>query len=338
MALRLAFAGFRHGHIIEIHQFAEKLSGIKIVGAAEDHEPTARTLKKFNIRLTHPTVEALFADANSFDALAVGDYFGRRGELAIRALELGKHVILDKPICTKLDELDRIQDISGSKNLRVGCQLSLRGSAPMRTLKRLVREGTVGRVHTVNFMGQHPLMYGTRDSWYFEEGKHGGTINDIGVHAIDFIPWMLGARWDEIAAARVWNERIPQCKPFNVGAQMMLTMADGAGVIGDVSYLSPDSQGYSVPQYWRFTLHGDGGILETSSVSKQVKAWKNGDKSETAYELDASQPDGYFTDFINEVSGRADLCDLKTEDVLKSARAALLAQKAADENLTYLKI
>ena len=37
------------------------------------------------------------------------------------------------------------------------------------------------------FTAQHPLLYGTRAKWYFEEGKHGGSINDIGVHAVTLV-------------------------------------------------------------------------------------------------------------------------------------------------------
>jgi predicted dehydrogenase len=103
-------------------------------------------------------------------------------------------------------------------------------------------------------------LYGSRPAWYFEDGKHGGIINDIGIHAIDILPWLLGAPIAEIVAARVWNERLPAFPSFNVCAQLMLCMADETGVIGDVSYISPDSQRFTVPQYWRFTLHGDGAV------------------------------------------------------------------------------
>ena len=34
----------------------------------------------------------------------------------------------------------------------------------------------------------------------------------------------------------------------------MLKLDNKGGVLADVSYLAPDSCGYSVPQYWRFTV------------------------------------------------------------------------------------
>lgn len=338
MRLRFAFAGFRHGHITEVYQLAKERNDTIVVAAAEDHKETVASLKSLGIELTHSSVDALFDNADTFDVLAVGDYFGRRGSLTIRALESGKHVLLDKPICTSLKELEDIRQLSRKKNLSVGCQLNLRDYGQIRTLKRLIKEEAIGRVHTINFMGQHPLLYGTRPMWYFEEGKHGGTINDIGIHAVDILPRLLGAPVAEIIAARVWNELLHQFPVFNVGAQLMLRMADETGVIGDVSYTSPDSQGFSVPQYWRFTLHGDKGILETSLTVNDVKLWQNGAKEVKVFELDPERKGGYLEDFIDEIGGTPERCDLTTDQVLDSARVALLAQKAADEKLTYVRI
>ena len=61
-----------------------------------------------------PTVPSTscWPNRSSYDVLAVGDYYARRGSLAIRALELGRHVLLDKPICIDLAELDRIAALS----------------------------------------------------------------------------------------------------------------------------------------------------------------------------------------------------------------------------------
>ncbi len=68
-----------------------------------------------------------------------------------------------------------------------------------------------------------------------EEGKHGGTINDIAVHALDLIPWITGHKFKRIVAARCWNALAKRCPHFKDAAQLMLEMDNGAGVMGDVS-------------------------------------------------------------------------------------------------------
>ena len=326
---RIAFAGFRHVHMLQFHALASRHGGVEIAAAAEDDRAAAAAAAAQGVRLTHPTVDALLADAAAYDALAIGETFGRRAALALRGLEAGRHLIIDKPPCIRLDELERIAAAARAKSLSVGCLLDLRDSGPIRALRRELRAGTVGRVHSVVFMGQHPLLFGSRPAWYFEPGQHGGTLNDIAIHALDGLPWLLGSPVAEIVSARTWNDRLAQHPDFEIGAQLMIRLADGTGCIGDVSYLAPDSQGYTVPQYWRFTLAGELGTLEAASTSKEVMVWKDGEKKGAALPLEPARAGGVLDDFLAEIGGRPHEAELTTEGVFASARAALLAQQAA---------
>ena len=49
------------------------------------------------------------------DIVATGTYFAGRGPVLIDALTRGKHVIGDKPLCTKMADLDRIEALAGEK-------------------------------------------------------------------------------------------------------------------------------------------------------------------------------------------------------------------------------
>lgn len=330
MKLRMAFAGFRHAHIFDLYNWARKHNGIDVVGAAEDDKNAAAEAAGKGAELTWGSTDALFDASDRYDIVAVGDYYTRRGSLAIRAVDLGKHVIVDKPLCTSLDELDELQQKSSEAGVVVGCMLNNRDSAQFRTVKRLISEGAIGDLQTINFMGQHPLLYGSRPQWYFEEGKHGGTINDIAVHAVDIIPWFSGTEWDSVIAARTWNTRLSEHPHFQVGAQMMMSLTNGAGVVGDVSYLSPDSQGYTVPQYWRYTIHGNEGIIETGMKIDDIRMWRDGKQAVEVISPDADRPNGVYEDFVREIMGKTADADLSSVQVFASQRAVLTVQKAAD--------
>jgi predicted dehydrogenase len=263
--------------------------------------------------------------------LATGDYYGRRGSVLLEALKRGKHVISDKPVCTSLDELDRIEELSKNKHLAVGCQLDQRSSGIMVALRRVIRAGEIGEIHAISFGGQHPLNYGTRPGWYFEKGKHGGTINDIAVHAINTIPWLTGLRFVRIDAARNWNARLKEIPHFKDAAQIMLTMDNGCGVLGDVSYLLPDSFGYGHPFYWRFTFWGANGVIE--ALKDGATIYRNGEKEPRVLQPDEKSNESYLESFLRDVQGKSLPDDLATAEVIKSARNALLAQQAADEAL-----
>lgn len=332
--IRLAFAGFRHPHILELYKAALKHPAVEIVAASEDDAPAHKDVEKGGlVRLTHDDHRRMLADVPC-DAVAVGDYYGRRGRILIDALEAGRCVIADKPICTRTDELEQIVRLSATRELSVGCMLDMRDGGYARTLRRLIREGAIGEVHTVSFAGQHPLMYGTRAGWYFEQDKQGGTINDIAIHAVDAIPWMTGRKIVEVIAARVWNARLKKCPDFQDGAQMLLRLDNGGGVIGDVSYLAPDKCGYAMPQYWRMVVRGSDGVLEGSFTAGSVFLVGSADTASRQIPCDPDTPGGYLESFIREVTGAEKPDDdLSTRDVLEAARITLAIQAAADKNL-----
>ena len=162
---KVAFIGLRHGHITSLYQRIKKDSRFEIVAVCEEDAQAAKmAAESWNIETTHTDFNAMLAEVE-FDILAVGDYYGIRGQLIIRALKAGKHVIADKPICTSLAELAQIRTLSAEKKLKVACMLDLRYDGAIRTAKKLVEAGRLGKIHAMSFTGQHPLSSGTRPMW-----------------------------------------------------------------------------------------------------------------------------------------------------------------------------
>src|SRR5688572_5836001 len=113
--MRLAFVGFRHGHVMGLYRAAVSRPDVQVVAACEEDAQAAAALRAAgDVKLTHDSFDRVMRDVEC-DAIAIGDYFARRGELAMAALEAGKHVIADKPICTRLDELDKIGHLAAGK-------------------------------------------------------------------------------------------------------------------------------------------------------------------------------------------------------------------------------
>jgi predicted dehydrogenase len=329
MDLRIAFIGFRHGHINGLYRVAKEHNNLEIVAACEEDPETRATLAGTEIAITHNSYEAMLREVPC-DIVACGDYFGIRGERLIRALEHGKHVLCDKPLCTNLDELDRIEALARDKKLRVGTMLDLIDKPALVTLHEIIQRGDLGEVLSMTVLGRHPLKYGSRPMWYFEESKHGGTINDIGIHLIDALPWLTGHPIAEITAARVWNGHVKQHPNFEDGALLMLKLANGCGVIADFSYFSSDASGYTMPTYWRFTVAGSKGTLEAGVNLDKAMLWPNDESGVREIQLREGPPHGYLDDFLADIAGTPTSGGLDTPRVIHSARVSLLAQQAGN--------
>ncbi|MGI6086904.1 MAG: Gfo/Idh/MocA family protein [Kiritimatiellia bacterium] len=338
--LRIAFAGFRHGHIMAAHNYIKAHpEEWRIVAACEEDAATRKELATAGeVEITHQCYNVML-DSVEFDVLAVGDYYSKRGQLIITALQRGKHVMADKPLCTDVKELEQIAKLAQTKKLKVGCLLDLRENGNFRRMREIVRGGMIGEVLSVSVTGQHALNLGVRPGWYFEPGKHGGTINDIGIHAFDFVPWMTGHDFAEVVAARVWNALAPQYPHFQTGAQYMLRLQNNAGMLADMSYFKPAQFKCSVPQYWRTTLFGSEGIAETNIAMDHVMLGRNGQSEwKKLPALPPSEDINIMHSFAREVQGASDGLIITTAEVLYASRVSLLVQQAADTNTTGVKL
>ncbi len=338
MRITLAFAGLRHGHIFAMLSHAQSHPDIEVVAVCEE-DTTAREeiVEAGKAHVTHTNIDQML-DEVECDAIAIGDYYGNRGSIAIRALEAGKHVIGDKPLCTRLDELERIQELSEEKNLKVGCMFTMRDGARYLGVRDLLQNDEIGEIHAISSGGQHPLMLDSRPSWYFEPGRHGGTINDVGCHAVDIIPWLTDLEFTTVNSARCWNAFAKDFPHFEDAGQMMLTMNNGCGVLGDVSYFLPDSFGYSNPLYWRMTFFGRKGIIETSATAKSTLLMRDGDKVAQDVSLPEAKPMGYLKAFIDDINDLSGDGELSTVQVLKATRNTLTIQRAADQGQTNVEL
>jgi len=329
MKTRFAFAGFRHGHILDLLTGVEERPDTEVVACCEEDAAAREELTtKGRVKITHTDFAAMLREVEC-DVVAIGDYYARRGALVLAALRAGKHVLSDKPLCTTLAEQEEIERLAAARGLVVGLQLDSRGYAAMRALREIIRSGEIGDVATIHIAGQHPLLLGTRPGWYFEAGKHGGTINDIGIHAFDFVPWLTGLDWREITAARCWNAKAQEFPHFHDCAQFMAALSNGAGVLADLSYLAPDALGYTLPHYWHLLVHGTRGLAETHLFAKEVTVIKDGSTAPEQRPAGENRTRGYIEDYLQELRGHPS-SDLTSAACLRASRLALQTQLLAD--------
>lgn len=324
--MKLAFAGLRHSHIFGMYKEALAHKEFEVVGAFEELPEARQEAAAHGLEVTHDSYEALLA-IPGLDTVVFGGCYGDRGAMMIKALEAGKHIIGDKPLCTSLEELDTIERLAKEKNLRVGCALTMRYHPCALALKQVIEEVRLGDIKAVFMGGQHPYRLGDRPKWYYDPQKHGGTLNDIGIHSVDLIRYLTGAGIKTINSARCWNTWPDVAPLFKESGQFMVTLENGAGMLGDMSYHIPDSYGFKFPLYWRISVWGGKGVAEFYAQSKSVTLYLNG--STEPEQVPGIEPKtDYYDDFLADTRGEE--AGLSTREVLRSQREALLLQAFAD--------
>ena len=115
-------------------------------------------------------------------------------EVAIAALEAGKHVVVEKPMASSLEECDAMIRAAGKSGRILASISQNRYKIPMMKIKKILESGTAGRVlhATANsswWRGQSYYDLWSRGTWKAEAG--GCTMNHA-VHHIDLLRWALG--------------------------------------------------------------------------------------------------------------------------------------------------
>ncbi len=336
--LNLVFVGFKHRHTGDIYKEAMQNPKINVLGAWEDTEEGRALAEGLGISFNYPDFSAVLADER-VDAICLGGCYGERGAEAIAALKAKKHVYADKPVCTSLQELEEIEQLSKENDLKVGCYLTMRFSAGVKNIREMIQDGTLGAIGAINVTGQHPLQYGVRPAWYFEEGKHGGTINDIAIHAMDLVRFVTGYGLKRVTAARTWNHFATKAPDFCDCGQLMVELENGAGFTADVSYAAPASCGFALETYWRMTFWGTKGVAEyklkggaangiDSDGGALLQVALEGDSGFSCVKKIAYDTTG-LGEFLKEIKGEKDLL-IDTAEVIRTSRDILTVQAWAD--------
>lgn len=322
--MKIIFCGFRHGHINGLYNKVKLDKDFEIIDCVEPND-LARSNAEKNLGATFSgkTYQELLN--SDIEVVAVGTAYGDRGNAIISALKKGKHVIADKPICTTMQELEEIETLCKQNNLKVSCLLDLRYIPQTIRAKEILDSGELGEIINVSFTGQHCIDYDNRPSWYFEEGMHGGTINDLCIHGVDIVRYLTGKELTKIDFARVWNGFAEKTPNFKDCAYFSVRLND-ISLIADVSYSAP-SQVFSMPTYWDFKFWCKNGLLTYCLVNNKITIYKNKETEPTII-----IPENLGADCLQEFKTCiAQNNSLITENVIKSTKMALTIQAQADK-------
>lgn len=160
--------------------------------------PRARVVADWRELVSDPSLEAVVvAVPNALHA-----------EVAIAALEAGKHVLLEKPMALSIAECDQLIAAArrSGRVLTVGHEL--RVSEQWGAVRRLLQEEAIGPLRHASFaLFRFPYRGGT-DGWRYRRDSVGSWILEEPVHFFDLLLW-YGREWGEPVSVRALADGDP---------------------------------------------------------------------------------------------------------------------------------
>jgi len=260
MPLKLGVLGIDHGHIFGM------LSNMKAQGCTCEAYWTdgpAVTEEKFNTVFSdvlRVDDRRRILDDPEVSMVLISAVPADRSKFAIEAMETGKDVMVDKPGCTTLEQLEEIREVQARTGRIWTVNFSERFEVPAVTrADELVQAGAIGRIIQTVGLGPHKQNLATRPDWYFKRERFGGILCDIGSHQIDQFLYFTNSQTADIAHALVENTTMPEQPEFQDFGEIVLKSGNGHGYIR-VDWFTP--KGLPTWGDGRLFLQGTDGQIE----------------------------------------------------------------------------
>jgi len=192
--------------------------------------------KEYHIPNCYDSAEALLEN-EEIDAVYVASPVCFHKEHAIKTLQAGKHLLLEKPIGLDLEEAKEIMEIAEQSDRKVGIAMIMRFHQGHREMKKIIENGGLGDI--VSCRAQLTCWFPDMENNWRQHWKTGGggALVDMGVHCIDLLRFLLDDDVD-----RVYGEIGTRTFQYEVddSADCLLHMKKGASCYVDVHFNIPD--------------------------------------------------------------------------------------------------
>jgi predicted dehydrogenase len=115
---------------------------------------------------------------------------------AIAALDEGRHVLVEKPLATTVEDAVAVERAAARNGLVCGVAMNLRFHGALETLKAILAAGRLGRPLLAEVVFGYDLRRWRPDSDYRESysarADLGGGVLFDAVHELDYLLWLLG--------------------------------------------------------------------------------------------------------------------------------------------------
>ncbi|HEY0307551.1 MAG TPA: Gfo/Idh/MocA family oxidoreductase [Acidobacteriaceae bacterium] len=171
---------------------------------------------------SEPSVEALL-QRSDIDAVLISTPHAAHAQEALAAANAGKHLLIDKPMATSVEDCDRILAVTRARGLKVMIMFGQRFRVCNMEARRLVQEGAIGEVRMIQ---EQILATGGLESlspWQSLPENYGIFLGHA-VHNIDRIRWITGAEVASITAHVHRDEKSGN----EVSTMALLSLTNGA--------------------------------------------------------------------------------------------------------------
>ena len=172
----------------EVHSICD-FNSSKLSEVSQRH-PGIKITENPNELLCDPTIQVV----------SIASYDNTHAEQILMAINEGKHVFVEKPLCLFVDEAEKISvALRKRPDLKLTSNLILRCSPRFQDLKNRITAGEMGDVYAIEAEYNYGRIEKLTDGWRGEIDYYSVMLGG-GVHMVDLIRWLTSAEVEEVVA------------------------------------------------------------------------------------------------------------------------------------------
>ncbi|MCK4291682.1 MAG: Gfo/Idh/MocA family oxidoreductase [Planctomycetes bacterium] len=265
--IRYAIIGFggiaenriaKEGFGVDRERFAghaqAELMGVADMNPARQEAATKLGLKWYDSAeevFSDPQVEAVFIATNNRS----------HAPIAEKAIQAGKHCLIEKPIATTAEDARRLQRLSRQQQLSLAVDHMMTENAYNQKAKDLIEQGAIGQVNDIVLHME--FCYGSTPqeaaSWRCADPEEiGGPIGDVGSHCLYMAEFLLDCAAESVAC--VYTPETLDIAVEN-GAFIQFRLKDGIQGTVRVAFNQPRGGVPSTLTNLGYEVYGTEGII-----------------------------------------------------------------------------
>ena len=240
-------------------------AGMNVVAVGSRSQETAdRFGDRFAIARRHADYEALVADAD-VDIVYVATPHPMHAANALRAIEAGKHVLVEKPFTINATEAAQVIDAAAKRGVMVMEAMWTRFLPGIQRIMELVRSGAIGTPRVL-IADHNQYIPRERAARLYEPELGGGALLDLGIYPVSFADHLFGRPATITARATLSDLGVDQLTAiileYESGAQAVLHtgfMTPGpnvASIVGTEGRIDIDAVWYTQTTFTRYDRGG----------------------------------------------------------------------------------
>lgn len=187
--IRVGLVGFGMAGRVFHAPLISSVDGLELAAVVERHSDEAAA--RYPGITTYRDLNQMLAD-KSLGLIVVATPSATHFEVARQVIESGHNVIVDKPMATDSAEIAELIRRARQQQVLLVPFQNRRWDGDFLTVRRLLREGILGRIVHVESRMDRWNPGATRRAWKNDPAQGGGVLLDLGTHLVDIALTLFG--------------------------------------------------------------------------------------------------------------------------------------------------